>query len=128
MRLLLVYNADEGFFNALTDSAHKLLAPETYACGLCYYTHGTFGMKRPFKTFLERLPVPVAFYHRAEFRRAYGRTDLDLPAVLWDDERGGLEVIVPAEALAVDPQSQDAGLQTLMTQIEVGVTERLAAS
>src|SRR5690606_8790171 len=116
MRLLLVYNADSGVFGAVADSVHKLLAPETYACGLCYYTHGAFGMKRPFKDFLERLPVPVAFYHRDAFRRQHGDVAVALPAVLWETEAGAFEVVVPAEALAVDPQAEEAGMAALMAR------------
>jgi hypothetical protein len=125
MRLVLVYNADSGVFGAVADSVHKWLAPETYACGLCYYTHGAFGMKREFKAFLEDLPVPVAFFHRDEIRTQYGETEIALPAVLWETGEGVFEVVVPAEALAVDPEAEEAGLQALMAQIEAGVRERL---
>lgn len=125
MRLVLVYNADTGLFGALADSAHKLLAPETYACGLCYYTHGLFGMKRDFRAFLERLPIPVAFFHRDEFRERYGDTGIALPAVLWETESGTLDVVVPAEAMAVRPGDEGAGLAALMTRIETGVEARL---
>ena len=42
--LILVYNADSGFFNALADSAHKLLSPSTYDCRLCALTYGAIQM------------------------------------------------------------------------------------
>jgi hypothetical protein len=125
MRLVLVYNADSGVFSAVADSVHKLLAPETYACGLCYYTHGALGMKRAFRDFLERLAVPAAFFHRDEFGKHYGETGIVLPAVLWETEEGALEVVVPAEALGVDPAAEEAGMQRLMAQIEAAVSERL---
>jgi hypothetical protein len=128
LRLVLVYNANAGFFGAVADSVHKLLSPDTYACGLCYYTHGAFGMKRSFKDFLERLPVPVAFYHRDEFRRRQGDVGVALPAVLWEAEDGTFEVVVPAEALAVDPAAEEAGMEALMARIEAGVQARLGAA
>src|SRR5690606_27960667 len=119
MRLVLVYNADAGVFGAVADSVHKLLAPETYACGLCYYTHGAFGMTRPFKGFLDRLPV--AFYHLNAFRRQHGDVEVALPAVLWEARAGTFEVVVPAEALAVDPAAEEAGMEVLMGRIEAAV-------
>jgi len=125
MRLVLVYNADAGVFGAVADSVHKLLAPETYACGLCYYTHGAFGMKRPFKDFLERLPVA---YHLNAFRRQHGDVEVALPAVLWEARAGTFEVVVPAEALAVDPAAEEAGMEVLMGRIEAAVRERLGAA
>lgn len=128
MRLVLVYNADAGLFGAVADSVHKLLAPETYACGLCYYTHGAFGMKRNFRDLLEKLPVPVAFFHRNEFQRQYGDTGIALPAVLWETAEGTFEVVVPAEALAVDSAAEEAGMQRLMARIEAAVSERLRAA
>ena len=128
MHLVLVYNADSGVFGAVADSVHKLLSPETYACGLCYHTHGALGMKREFRAFLERLPVPVAFFHRDAFRRQYGDADLALPAVLWQPDAGPFEVLVPAEALAVNPQAEEAGLEALMARIEAAVAERLGGA
>jgi hypothetical protein len=40
--LLFVYNADSGVFNLVTDIAHKIFSPQTYACQLCCITHGNF--------------------------------------------------------------------------------------
>ena len=37
-RLILVYNADNGLFNAVTDWSHKFFSPQTYQCSLCRYT------------------------------------------------------------------------------------------
>ena len=125
MRLVLDYNADAGLLGAAVGTAHRLLAPETYACGLCFYTHGAFGMKRAFEDFLARLPVPVAFFHRDAFRRRYGAAGIALPAVLWETEAGAFEVVVPAEALAVDPEAGEAGLQALTARIAAGVRARL---
>ena len=33
--LLIVYNADSGFFNTIAASVHKLVSPQTYECALC---------------------------------------------------------------------------------------------
>jgi hypothetical protein len=56
-RLILVYNTDNGIFNALTDWAHKFFSPATYVCTLCHYTYSTRGMLFPWKAFLESLQI-----------------------------------------------------------------------
>lgn len=95
MTLILVYNADDGLFNAMADTLHKVLSPQTYACRLCAFTHGTFGMLRPWKVFLEALGLPLVFYHRREFAQVHPRADVALPAILVD-RAGVLEVLVSA--------------------------------
>ena len=93
-KLVFVYNANEGLFNAVTDSVHKILSPSTYECRLCYYTHGLARMRKPWKRFLESLDHPVAFCHRNEFWRDYQRHDIELPAILLETN-GDLDVLVP---------------------------------
>lgn len=80
--LIFVYNADSGLFNTLTDIAHKVFSPETYACNLCALTYGNFGIRAEWKAFLETLEVPLEFLHRDEFRKRYVGIDLELPAIL----------------------------------------------
>lgn len=78
--ILFVYNADSGIFNALSDWAHKILSPATYACSLCALTYSHFGMREAWKRFLKGLDFPAEFLHRDEFRARFGREDC-LPAV-----------------------------------------------
>ena len=80
-RLLFVYNAENGVFNALLDSAHKVFSPATYECSLCKYTHGLTGMLLPWKRFLDSLPQGKEFLHRTEFRQVYPGDDTPLPAI-----------------------------------------------
>lgn len=87
-RLIFVYNADSGLFNALADWAHKILSPETYACRLCAVTYDNFGMRREWRQFVESLGMPVEFLHRDELRRKYGVMDVPLPAVFAPDGHG----------------------------------------
>jgi len=94
MKLLFVYNANEGLFNAVTDSIHKVFSPSTYECRLCYYTHGLARMRKPWKRFLESLDRPIAFCHRNEFWRDYDRHDIELPSILVEAD-GKLEILVP---------------------------------
>ncbi|MGE3597146.1 MAG: hypothetical protein AB7N70_16495 [Dehalococcoidia bacterium] len=98
MTLILVYNAEQGLFNTLTDAIHKAMAPHTYACRLCYFMHGTFGMLRPWKLFLESLGVPLAFYYRKEFVQSYDCADIPLPALLLERE-GDLQTLVSADEI-----------------------------
>ncbi|NBC16051.1 MAG: hypothetical protein GVY18_01905 [Bacteroidetes bacterium] len=122
MRLILVYNADAGLFNALTDTAHKLLSPQTYDCRLCALTYGAFSMRTAWKDFLDDLGLPLAFYHRDEFERGTGRSDVDLPAVLIEDE-GTLSVLVPAAEIDACDDLDD-----LMAAVEAALRERRAPS
>ncbi len=79
--LVFVYNADRGLFNALADTAHKLISPGTYQCNLCAITHGAVRMHQQWKTFLEGLDVPLEFLHRDELQAIYGIRDARLPAI-----------------------------------------------
>ena len=97
-RLLFVYNADSGFFNALADMAHKLLSPRTYACNLCVLTHGHFGPRREWTAFLRSLDIPCTFLHHDEFIRQYGLEGIALPAVFMADGPV-LEVCLDADTL-----------------------------
>ena len=85
-KLIFVYNADSGLFNLLTDTAHKLLSPETYSCNLCAITYGSFGMKKNWKEFLKSIDIPVEFLHRNELKKKYGISNINLPAILIKEE------------------------------------------
>lgn len=110
-RLIFVYNADSGLFNALTDMAHKIFSPETYACHLCAITHSNLGMRKSWKEFLETLSVPLVFLHRDELIAQYGRGDIALPAIL-SENAGELEVAV--SAATIDEVSDIEGLRQLV--------------
>jgi hypothetical protein len=91
--LIFVYNAESGFFNTLSDAAHKIFSPQTYACRLCSLTHSSLGMRGEWKQFVEGLSRPVEFLHADEFARKYGARGAALPAVFTVDE-GGLKELV----------------------------------
>jgi len=96
--LVFVYNADSGLFNTLSDVAHKMFAPQTYACNLCALTHSTFGMRREWREFLESLDARPEFLHADELRSRYGLTNPALPSIL--RKRGAsLEELVDAAAI-----------------------------
>lgn len=92
MELILVYNADSGFFNIIKDSLHKTISPSTYQCNLCALTYGTVRMKDEWKAFIDKLKVPAEFLHRDEFLRKlkshpHNIKDAKFPAVFLD--KGG---------------------------------------
>jgi hypothetical protein len=63
-RLLFVFNADTGSFNAFLDSARKLLRIK--GCTLCTITHGLAGERSEWRECKEEIGVPVDYVHRDE--------------------------------------------------------------
>lgn len=80
-RLLFVYNADTGVFNAALDIAHKIFSPSTYSCQLCALTHSYFEVRAAWQTFVPQLEADCEFMHRDEFRRVYPEIEVALPAI-----------------------------------------------
>lgn len=118
-RLVMVYNAEDGFFNALNDWAHKIFSPHTYECTLCRYTFGLGGMLTPWKSFIERQPFPTRFLHRTEFRKAYPQLKSEpLPVVLAEQE-GRIEILATAMEI-----KGTAGLLSLITLVQTKLEHR----
>ena len=91
IELILVYNADSGFFNIIKDGLHKIVAPSTYQCRLCTLTYGTIRMKNEWKAFIDKLKVPAQFMHRDEFlsklrSHPHNVRNLKFPAVFLEKE------------------------------------------
>ena len=91
IELILVYNAESGFFNVIKDGLHKIVAPSTYQCNLCALTYGTVRMKDEWKAFIAKLKIPAEFLHRDEFLRklkSHPHTikNAKFPAVFLDKE------------------------------------------
>jgi hypothetical protein len=63
-RLIFVFNAGSGSFNAFLDSARKLL--QINGCTLCSITHGLAGEKSDWKECKEEIGVPVDYVHKDE--------------------------------------------------------------
>ena len=62
--LVFVWNADAGMLNAVRDSLHKWISPETYSCKLCALTHDFSSARRDWKDFLRDFARPTYFYYR----------------------------------------------------------------
>lgn len=83
-QLLFVYNADAGFFNMVTDIAHKIFSPATYPCSLCDLTYGVLKIRPEWEEFVQNAPVPFTFLHKDEFLRDYpDLKNTELPVVLF---------------------------------------------
>lgn len=111
--LIFVYNADSGLFNTLSDIAHKIFAPDTYACNLCKLTYGALHMREDWKEFIAGLERPMEFLHRDELEARYGMRDLELPAVLLKND-GEPGILIDAASLTA---CQDlAALKALLSK------------
>ena len=96
-KLLFVYNADSGLFNIVSDFAHKIISPRTYACDLCALTYGNFTMKHEWKTFLNALPLSVSFMYKNDFVKQYNLA-IELPAVFIQSD-DDLHVLISNQAI-----------------------------
>ncbi|MHA1884944.1 MAG: hypothetical protein ACXAAI_11665 [Promethearchaeota archaeon] len=79
-KLVFVYNADSGVVNIVKDFWHKLLRPSTYECNLCAQTFSTFGMKKDWKKFINKLDIEAEFLHKDEFEEKYEVSDAKFPS------------------------------------------------
>jgi len=84
-KIIFVYNADSGVFNLLSDIAHKMFSPQTYACNLCAITHSNFGMKKEWKEYLGSLANSLEFLHADEFKSRYKPEKVSLPAIFIEE-------------------------------------------
>lgn len=82
--LIFVYNADGGFYTAVTDFAHKILSPKTYNCNLCKLSFGIFNEKKEWKEFISSFKILSLFFHRDEFEKIYHLKN-KYPAVFWQN-------------------------------------------
>jgi len=62
--IIIIYNAESGIFNSLSDYVHKIVSPETYQCSLCGLTYGNLGMEVKWKNYLQQLTLPVSFKYK----------------------------------------------------------------
>jgi hypothetical protein len=82
-KLIFVYNADSGKWNAYMDMAHKIFSPKTYPCSLCDLTYGIFKIRPEWDDFVKKSPIPFEFLHKDEFVTSYpDLKDITLPVIL----------------------------------------------
>ena len=120
--LILVYNANSGFYNMIKDALHKSISPSTYSCNLCGLTFGTIRMKSKWKKFIENLKIPSKFYHRDEFFKAlkthpHKIEKIKFPAIFLH-KKGKLSILIKSNEI-----NQIKTLEDLMDLIEKKITE-----
>lgn len=99
LRLILVYNADSGWLNAVKDAVWKVVRPATYPCSLCALTYGWVSMHGRWRRFLERLPHTKVFHHKDDFAAAFPGLAVALPAILLAEEGAPPRVLVSTAEL-----------------------------
>ncbi len=112
MKLIFVYDADAGLFNAMADAIHKALSPSTYQCHLCYITYGMTSMRSELRDFIDELEFEKTFLHRNEFAEKYPKVQAELPAV-FVEKANAIEPLKSACEIAQcdDPQALTKAMQ-----------------
>jgi hypothetical protein len=112
-KLIFVYNADSGKWNAYMDMAHKIFSPATYPCSLCDLTYGIFKIRPEWEDFVKNSPVPFEFLHKDEFHHDYPTlSTLALPVVLIKDKNEAISVLINQTELNMTKEI--AGLNDLI--------------
>ncbi|SMC32797.1 GTPase [Cellulophaga tyrosinoxydans] len=70
-KLIFIYNANSGKHNALLDTMHKIVSPNTYNCNLCDITFGLFTENKTWRKFRETSKVEMVFLHKDEYLKKY---------------------------------------------------------
>ena len=110
-QVIFIYNADSGFLNGALDSAHKILSPSTYSCDLCALTHGTFGAKKEWKSFMKEMSVEAVFYHKNDLPEAYRH--LTLPIILG----GSVDTVL----VAAEEMKDISSLEQLIEKLKIAL-------
>ncbi len=101
--MIFVYNADSGKKNALMDSIHKMISPQTNNCNLCHITYDVFTENKTWKKFRKSSEIPMEFLHRDEFKKQYASkfgAKFNLPVILLKN-KGELELFISSNELTL---------------------------
>lgn len=90
--LIFVYNARSGMLNAMLDSMHKVISPDTYQCQLCKITYGAFTELSEWKQFRQQFEGDMSFLHIDEFEALYP-PEASYPAIYEKDGDGQLSLV-----------------------------------
>lgn len=110
-QLIFVYNAKRGTEHKVLDFLHKSISPSTYQCDLCALTYGHFSMKKEWKSFIESLPLSVAFYYQEDLHERLPDVDYALPCVLSVEKDSPKLLISAADMKGMDLAQLKAALQ-----------------
>ncbi len=96
-RLIFVFDADSGAWDALVDSAKKVLRID--GCNLCQITHGLVAEKPEWRECRKALGVPVEYVHRDELQGELAAlVEGRLPAII-ADHGGQLTLLLDGSAI-----------------------------
>lgn len=96
--IIIIYNAESGIFNALSDYMHKIVSPETYQCNLCALTYGNLGMEGKWKNYLKKLKLPVSFKYKDQLQNKTGlNTNISFPVIMLAKNGDIIELVSTAE-------------------------------
>ncbi len=98
-KLIFVYNADSGKWNAYMDMAHKIFSPKTYPCSLCDLTYGIFKIRPEWDDFVKNTPLPFEFLHKDEFHEQYPQFKNTALPVILRVENNQIVVLIDKEEL-----------------------------
>ncbi|SHJ12212.1 hypothetical protein SAMN04488096_108164 [Mesonia phycicola] len=107
--ILFVYKANSGKANAVLDSIHKIVKPETYSCGLCKLTHGIFTENKKWRDFKLETIHNLEFLHKDEFEKQYASkfgSKFNFPIVLLKNA-DEFELLVSAKELNTFKSTED---------------------
>ena len=96
-KLIFVYAVDGNFFSSITNFAHKILSPKTYACSLCSLTYGALKPKDQWVAFLNSLNMKTEFLHRDEFLEHFPGNNTSLPTVFIENGKGLVPILTAKE-------------------------------
>ena len=95
--IIIIYNAESGIFNSLSDYVHKIASPETYQCNLCTLTYGNLGMESKWKDYLKKLKLPVSFQYKDQVQNNPDLNTGFLPAIMLRKNGNIKELVSAAE-------------------------------
>jgi len=99
--ILLVYNANSGFWHKSLDFAHKIISPSTYACDLCKLTHGDFAERETWKKIKNDFPGRFQILYKDQYEEVYGsqKKVKTFPVVL-KEYQNTLEILITADQIS----------------------------
>ncbi|GAB4339855.1 MAG: hypothetical protein Kow0037_25340 [Calditrichia bacterium] len=88
IELTLIYNAASGRRQAVLDSLHKALHPQSYPCDLCRLTHHFWGERKTWANFRKKLDGSISVYHKDEIPEELMHLAANLPVILVNTTAG----------------------------------------
>ncbi|MEO7960722.1 MAG: hypothetical protein ABIR19_04190 [Ginsengibacter sp.] len=85
VKIVLAYDSWGGIVPGAIDYFHQIFFPSTYSCKLCKLSHGTIGMKKVWKRFLDSLPYKKIYLYKDEVQKKFLPVDISLPAIFLSD-------------------------------------------